>query len=329
MRRTRQPPLAYRRRPVLAARLAAPVPPGTLQGGAGWAFPDSNPGRLAAWVESVRAIEGVEAEPLLLMTLLSGVRLQVARDELVSVLEQLWSWLTSRPRNMPHPLADLVVEALSPELKRVIESRGWRFGTDGEPVRKRGRPLEARAAWTAALLVEGELRRTGKIAATTARELALALVAVLLGRRNVEPPELYRARKRMGNPEPSDLALAIRERYETWLEREGVQSRNPAPDRADAAAYAAWRRRYIALPQFVGLYGAPGFAQLVLQDIPPKVWALFLSVEAPRIPGEPATADGTTSARESMHLPASTGKVRGALSARRREPAQRHPLRRR
>ena len=55
----------------------------------------------------MRALKGVEAEPMLLMALLSGVRLHVARDNLVSVVEHLWSWLTSHPRHMPPPLADL------------------------------------------------------------------------------------------------------------------------------------------------------------------------------------------------------------------------------
>ena len=301
------------------------MPPGTLEGGVGWAFPDSNPGRLAAGVESVRAIEGVEAEPLLLMALLSGVRLQVARDDLVSVLGQLWSWLTSRPRSLPPPLAELVIEALRPELKRVIEGRGWRFGAEGEPVRKRGRPLAARVAWTAALLVERALRRAGTRAGTP-KEFALALVAVLLGRRSVEAAELYRARKRMGNPDPSSLALAIRERYETWLEREGRQLRDPAPDRADGAAYASWRASHRALTQLLGIYGAPTFAGQLLSELPAHLWTPFLSVGAAGI-RTAGTRGGMAPSRAPRRGLAPPRKVRGRVSARGRVPGMSDPRR--
>ena len=238
---------------------------------------------------------------MLLMALLSGVRLHVARDNLVSVVEHLWSWLTSHPRHMPPPLADLVIEALSPELKRVIEGRGWRFGADGAPIRKRGRPLEARAAWTAVLFVESELRRGGTPAGA-ARELALTLIAVLLGRRSVEAPERYRARKPMGNPDPSSLALAIRERYETWLEREGVQLRDPAPDRADGQAYATWRKRHRALTQLLGMYGAPEFARLLLSQLPAHLWTPFLRVEAAAETRLPGATSGRAAAREPRHV---------------------------
>lgn len=289
----------------------------------GWAFPDANPGRLAGWAESVRAIPGAEAEPLLLSALLCGLRLGVARDDLVSVLEQLWSWLTSAPRNLAAPLADLLLEALGPGLKRVIEDRGWRFGADGQPVRKRGRPLGARAAWTAGFLVESELKRGG-LRPSAARRLALDLVAVLLGRRYVEPAEFYRERKRMGNPAASDLALAIRERYESWLSREGAQARDAKPDSADTAPLAAWRARHRSLPQLLGIYGAPEFAQHLLSELPAPLWTPFLGIATAA--GKPPRAKPhRTPAAEQPTRASPARKVRGGDSARRKQPRRRGP----
>jgi len=173
----------------------------------GWAVPNANPRRLAKWVEGVRALPEVEPEPLLFATLLCGVRLTIVRQGLEEVCERLWSWLTSTPQALEPDLAGLVLEALTPGLKRAIESRGWQFGAEGEDVRKRGHLPGARAAWAAALVVENELRRLG-VPPQIAREQVVELAAVLLGRRSAETSDLYARAK--GSAVPTSRRWRVR-----------------------------------------------------------------------------------------------------------------------
>jgi hypothetical protein len=288
----------YRRRSALAAGHAAPKAPGTLEAGILSAYPDANPRRLEEWAGRVVGETAAEPEPLLFMALICGVRLEIERDDAESILEQLWAWLTSPPRRMPHKLADLLVEAWSTELRRIVETRGWRFGHAGRPINRQGRPPEARAAWTVALLVERQLLASG-VPPAPARELACALAAVLLGRRAVASAEIYRARKRIGNPDPTGLAAAIMGRYESWLRSEAAQLRDPAPSE-DPDSLAEWRARHRRLAQLVGIYGAGKFARLVLREIPAELWAPFLNLEGPSEARRRGTGRGAAAASKQL-----------------------------
>lgn len=255
-------------------------------------FPDANPRRLSQWVRDAHTRTAAEVEPLLFLALLCGTRLWVERDTVTGFLEELWRWLTGAPRRMPRELADVLIEALAPDLTRVVEARGWRFGEGGRGIKQPGRPPEARAAWAAALVIESHLVRTGASPAS-ARELAILLVAVLLGRGAVEPSEFYRARRRLGKPDASALGRAVMERYEIWLAREGVQLRDPLPSPEDADAIAAWRDRHRALTQLLGMYGTDKFARLILAEMPEGSWTPFLDVKP--APTSPARAKSSGS----------------------------------
>ena len=179
-------------------------------------------------------------------------------------------------------LAELVIEALTPELKSAIERRGWRFGPSGDLIKRQGRPPEARAAWAAALLAENHLARRGATPAK-ARSLATSLAAALLGRRAIESPEFYRVRRRMGAPDPNALATAISKRYEKWLSQHAMQLRDPIPPPEQIALRLSWRERHRPLAQFVGMYGAEKFARLILEEVPDEFWTPFSRMESPRI----------------------------------------------
>jgi len=306
----------YRRRSALQARVPPSEIPHTLEGGVLSVFPDTNPRRLAAWLDETRAAAATESELLLFLVLIAGVRLRVGRDELVPVFENLWTWLTSAPRRMPPALAELVIEALTPELKRAIERRGWRFGPGGELIKRRGRPPEARAAWTAALLAEHHLVAHGALA-PKARTLATSLAAVLLGRESVESPEFYRTRHRIGIPDPSRLDRAIRERYETWLAQHAIQVRDPAAPNEEVELRAAWRERHRPLTQFLGSYGAEQFARLILEEIPEAFWAPFsrLGVSTNSTARKPNPAK--TSVRRSRRASSGPRNPHASISARR------------
>ena len=278
----RQPP-EYRQRSYLEApEDGSRRSPRTLHAGVAAVFPNANSRRLAAWIRDVRADSAAAPEVLLFLVLLCGARLSLARDSVAEILEELWTWLTGPPRDMPRELADLLIESLAPALTRVVESTGWRFGPGGRGLKRSGRPPETRAAWAAALLVDDQMRRSGD-SPIRAQKLALPLVAVLLERDVPLASELYRARRRLRRPDLSALTAAAVARYETWLEREGTQCRDPRPAPADADATAAWRKRHGALTRFLGMFGPEQLARLILDEIPQDLWAPFLAAKpAPR-----------------------------------------------
>ena len=277
MTRPRRQLPSFRRRSALEASLPPSAVPRTLGKGVLQAFPDANPGRLAAWLTEAEQQPGIESEFLLFVALMVGVRLRVTREDITQVLEELWAWLTTAPRGMKRPLADLLLEVLTPELVAVVERRGWQFGATGKRIRRRGRPPESRALWTTALLVDSHLQRAG-VARKRARELAVSLAAVLSGRTDAGVSELYRTRGPRRRPDPKPLLSALQQRYEDWLQREGQHVRDPAPDQSSGEEGAAWRRRRRPLWQILGVYGAEHFARLILAQVPDKLWKPFAAV---------------------------------------------------
>jgi hypothetical protein len=277
MDRSRRQLPAFRRRSAMEASVPLSEIPRTLEAGVLHSFPDANPRRFAAWLKAAGEQPGVECEFVLFVALLVGVRLRVTREDLSQVLEQLWAWFTSMPKKLKPEVADLVIEALAPALAAAVEGRGWQFGATGSRIRRQGRPPESRAVWTTALLASDYFRQAG-VAGAQARELATLLAAVLSGRAEAGVSELYRARGLPHRPSPRRLLKAIEERYEHWLELEGMQQRDAATEKVTAADMAAWRERHRALTQMLGMYGAERFARLVLGQMPDDLWQPFVAV---------------------------------------------------
>jgi hypothetical protein len=277
MGRSRRQLPAFRRRSAMEAPVPLSEVPRTLEAGVLHVFPDANPRRLAAWLKEVVEYPGVEREFLLFVALLAGIRLRVTREDLAQVLEGLWAWLTSMPKRLKPELADLLLEALAPALTAAVEQRGWQFGSAGKRVRRQGRPPASRAVWTTALLADCYLQQAG-VAGARARELAVSLAAVLLGRQEAGVSELYRARGLPRRPDPKKLLAAIEERFADWLGREAMQQHDPAPEEDDATEFAGWRARHRPLTQVLGMYGTERFAQLILEELPDDLWRPFAAV---------------------------------------------------
>jgi hypothetical protein len=240
------------------------------------AFPGLSEAKLAAWVSEVQqtpAVE-VEAEELLFAMLLCGVRLGVYGPDIAAVQRQLWEWLTWAPRNMPAELAELVVEALTPGLAQAVERRGSKVGPSGASGLKGGRPPLGPAAWAAAVVVDRRLRSQA-VKPRRARELTLALAALLLGRPSVAPYEFYRERKRRGARAVARLSLETVKQYEWWVLHDGVRQADDArPD--DGRTYPAWRRKHRTLKWVMNEFGSESVARLALSRFSDQLWRPFL-----------------------------------------------------
>ncbi len=276
-----------------------PPEPRTLKAGICAAFPDANPKKLAAWVKKIRASTKSEPELpelLLFSALICGIHFRITHPEVVSVLEDLWKWLTWHPRNMKPDLAELLIEAWTPGVTRAVERRGWQRGWPGGPhIRARGHPPTARGAWVAALLAEHYLRET---AVQKAVVHATALASVLLGR-EAEPNEFYKFRGEIAEGVVGEIARMIAERYEWSVEQDGVRQRDFAPLRFEKPSeeplrlmsvprpeatlkvltirglvkeYPEWRERHKALSATLSAFTCEGVARGVLEKIPDKLW---------------------------------------------------------
>jgi hypothetical protein len=110
---------------------------GTLVAGVLELFPRADPERLQNWVEGMHRWPGAETDAVLFLALVSGTRFRIYRPRVEEVQEELWSWLTWHPRNMRAGLAEILVSALTPELRRELKAReGWRLGPAGSRGKK-------------------------------------------------------------------------------------------------------------------------------------------------------------------------------------------------
>jgi hypothetical protein len=277
MPKPRSIPLDYPRRR-FGETVWGPVKSGasSLRGGVVRVFPGLSEAKLAAWVSEVQQTPGVEveAEELLFAMLLCGVRLGVYGPDLAAVQRELWEWLTWAPRNMPADLAELVVEALTPGLAQAVERRGSKVGPSGASGLKGGRPPLGPAAWAAAVVVDRRLRSQA-VKPRRARELTLALAALLLGRPSVAPYEFYRERKRRGARAVARLSLETVKQYEWWVLHDGVRQADDArPD--DGRTYPAWRRKHRTLKWVMNEFGSESVARLALSRFSDQLWRPFL-----------------------------------------------------
>jgi hypothetical protein len=197
------------------------------------------------------------------------------------VLNRLRRWVTSTiPEPLEAEVADLLVEALVPNIQRVLRKRGWREGPRNGPVKVKGRPPETPAAWAATALVDVELRRIG-IKKSNARRHAITLASTLLGRK-VADNEFYQARE-LFTAAADSLIDGIRRAYESELTKIGFWAVNldPAPSRDAVEKYSAWRARQAHLRYLLAVSGDE-LARGALASLPANSW--------PRLPRRPKSA---------------------------------------
>ena len=273
-----------------------PAGPKNLRGGLHVFYPKLDSQELKRW-ESRLQEESVEPELVLFTALLCGAHFWLWPKELRKTLEDLHFWLTSHPRLMPEELAEIILEALEPGLRRgVNRPGGWEEGLEGRPLRVVNAPEYNRAAWVSALLIKNHFARAG-LAKGKSTELALSLPRALLGRKDeVDDGELSRAHGTMGKPDPEELMKELTGQYEYWiledilledtLEEEALPKDVPIEGPPKHPKKYAWpdqkgddyqeqRPKHKELPFLLDRFGSTTFARKALYRIARGSWLPF------------------------------------------------------
>ena len=246
-------------------------------------FPKADSKRIDGWIWSLAKWPQVEPEAVLFVTLVCGTRFGIYQPEVSEILRELWEWLTWNPRNMKPELADLVVDALAPQLQRELRARkGWRVGPSGDREKKPGRPPTSRPAWVAAAAIDTHLRAKG-VGALDATDRALELAAILTGREMAAPEELRHAH--MGSPSPAELSKVLTAEFEWWVAHDAVMSNKPGPSSGPQPDPLASRATHRSLPNVLARYGARSLAQEVVTRVPSGVWGTDDRESHPRTHG--------------------------------------------
>lgn len=237
-------------------------------------FPDLWPERLQEWRETVEK-ESHEPEPLLFITLTCWAHFRTIspEEQLKDVQEYLYSWLAWGDGRMRADVAKLVVDAMSPEIRRAIEERGHQRGyPDNQYFRKSGRIPEYRGVWIAALAIADHLAQEGMEPAK-AKDKAVKLISVLLEKEEDSAlREFNRYQKEAPKNIISKLTKELVNEYRFWMIQDGVYEGDISPPPDNAHEYAAWKSKHKSFPYFFRTHGREGLSDIVLTRIKPNLW---------------------------------------------------------
>ena len=244
----------------------------TLIDGVVQVFPRVGKKRLVHWLEATNSNRRVEEEALLFISLICGVRFGIYYPTVEAVQSDLSEWLTGHPRSMKPELTELVIEALTPGLRKAVATRKeWRVGPSGVLGKRSGRRPTSRSAWVGALVVDRYLRQMG-VSVATASDTALELAAILIRRSTGDATELRRTHRQLGKPDVEMLTNALISEFEWWITHDGIRSKDPDPGHGNEAKYSEWRKRHRSLAGVLSLYGTDSLARETLSRLGPAVW---------------------------------------------------------
>ncbi len=238
-------------------------------------FPDTRPQRLRAWLETMQR-KSVEQEPLLFIASICGTHFRTlsAEVQLKDVQEYLYHWLAwgSDPHRMRPDVAELVVAALAPGIRKEIEERGHQRLPDGEHFSKRGRIPAFRGAWVAALAIENHSTQAG-MELTQAREQAVKLISILLEKEEENAlREFNRFYKDVPKHVIANLTGKLIEEYNFWMIQDGVYAGDLEPPQDQVEKHSEWKSRHKSLPILFKQNGCERFCDLVVSRIKPDLW---------------------------------------------------------
>ena len=243
-------------------------------------FPDARPRDLQKWMGNVGKKASVLPEALLFITFLCGIHFRLFHPDISDVQGRLWKWLTRYPQEMDHELAEILIDALTPNLERTLKQGGIRRGvSDGEKFQIKGRPPEGRGAWVAAVAVEKAVIKSGE-KKEIAIQIGAQLARLLLARKSSpeksdQLAEYYRIRKRLGQRNAEVLADSLLEQYEYFLLEDGRTQNRIPPNKSEAAAYEKWVQDHKHLQELIITFTPDGFAKHALGLIPKDLWRPF------------------------------------------------------
>ncbi len=252
-------------------------------------FPHMRPQRLREWLEEMQK-KSVEREPVLFIALICGAYCRTLSPEmqLQDVQEYLYEWLAwgDDQHRMRPDVAELVVAALTPGIRKEIEERGPQNGPDGEPFRKRGRIPEFRGALIAALAIENLSMQAGMESAQ-ARDQAVKLISVLLEK---EEETALREFNRYYKVAPKDavshLTRKLIEEYTFWMTQDGVYGGDVEPPQEEAEKHLEWKSRHKTLQVLFKQNGCERFCDLVVSRIKPDLWKPLWDMKAGQVDKE-------------------------------------------
>ena len=252
----------------------------TLYDCVGEVFPKLKPEDLEEWQE--RTIKNsIEPEPLLFIAMICGAYFRNERPTSDELLKELKQWFIQK--RMDPELAGLVIEALSPEIKKAIKKKGYKRGwPDGKYISKRGSPAKSRGAWVTALIVENYLRDIG-IKDSTANNISVRLAYVLIGRKTgirintIEFDRLY-TNAPIDNIEK--LTRKLKKEYQHFLHEDGIRSetKDYEPPRTQIKKHSEWIDRHKAFENVIRAFKCEGICERVISRVSPELWEPFWDI---------------------------------------------------
>jgi hypothetical protein len=250
-------------------------------------FPDTRPQRLREWREMMEK-ESVEPEPLLFMASICGTHFRIISPDLQleDVQEYIYRWLAwgDDMHRMRPDVAELIVEAITPGIKREINARGHQRGLpDGEHFRRKGKIPQFRGAWVAALIIENHLTQTG-MELTNAKDYVVKLISVLLEKKEANA---YREFSRLYKDAPKDIICDLRDElfreYKFWMIQDGVYGGDLEPPQDQVEKHSEWKARHRSLQNLFKQNGCERFCDLVVSRIKYGLWKPLWDMKAEQI----------------------------------------------
>ena len=242
-------------------------------------FPDIRPGIFKNWIKENRKEKSFDIEPALFMTIVCGAYFRIYHPDVRKPLEELWKWLTHRMNNpMSHDLAELLIEAISPGIRKIVEARGYQQGwPKGQNVRKQGPPPHTRGAWVAGFVFEKYLQNEG-VDKEKARLKAIELISVLLAR-EIEAYEFQRSYKKAPKRNIANLTIQLLKEYEFLIRNDAYLSIDPCPPEGQTSQYIKWRSRHKSLENVIFASGCETLCSNVISKISTDILESFWDIQ--------------------------------------------------
>ncbi len=253
-------------------------------------FPDTRPKRLREWREMMQK-NSVEPELLLFIASICGTHFRIISPDLQlkDVQEYLYRWLAwgDDMHRMRPDVAELVVAAVSPGIRRELNARGHQRGLpDGEHFHRKGRVPQFRGAWVAALIIENHFTQVG-MELTQAKDQVVKLISVLLEKKEENAlREFNRLYKDAPKDVISDLTGELIKEYEFWVAQDGVYGGDVEPPQDQVEKYSEWKSRHKSLQNLFKQNGCERFCDLVVSRIKYGLWKPLWDMKAEQIDKE-------------------------------------------
>lgn len=242
-------------------------------------FPDTSPKKLSTWEKKIFKETSIEPEPILFMAMVCGAYFRIYQPDVQEAIKGFKHYLTHGiNKTMGEELADIIVEALSPRIRSVVKSRGYRLGSpDGLHLRKRGAPPKTRGVWVTAFVVAKYFHEKGMKLAD-AKQNAVKLASILLGR-FIDISEFYLYHKKAPKTYIDKLVPIFEKEYDIWLHADFHRLHKDIPPSKDAKEYPEWLSSNKGLKRTMVEVGYESICSRVIDEIPKNLLESFWKIK--------------------------------------------------